>query len=190
MKICCIKDCEKRAKAKGMCAMHYKRAKLYGDPTKTLQKQLHGATLQERFDHYVDKSSDCWEWKGSPDPNGYGRLNIDGTPILAHRISWELHRHKITPDQHVLHRCDNPPCVNPDHLFLGDQVANNADMKAKGRFRPGVSHGIDHGRAKLTEAQVLEIRAALGDSQQIAERFGISRRHVYDIQNMRVWRHI
>ena len=190
MKTCCIKDCEKRVLAKGMCAMHYRRAKLYGDPTKTVLKQLHGASLQERFDHYVDKSSDCWEWTGSRDPNGYGRLNIVDMPVLAHRISWKLHRHEITPDQHVLHSCDNPGCVNPKHLFLGDQAANNADMKAKGRYRPGVSRGVDHGCALLTEEQVLEIRKSPGKPQQIADKFGISRRHVNDIQNMRVWRHI
>lgn len=190
MKICCIKDCDKRVLAKGMCSMHYARVRHHGDPTTTLIKQLHGATLQERLLRYVEKSADCWHWSGYRDPNGYGRLNVDGRPTLAHRISWELHRHAITPEQHVLHRCDNPGCVNPDHLFVGDQAANNADMRAKGRFRPGVSRGSDHGGAKLTEKQVREIRASKDKPQHIAERFGISRRQVRDIRAMLSWRHL
>lgn len=190
MKQCCIKGCEKKVLAKGLCAMHYQRVRLYGDPTKVLVKQVHGATLAERFDHYVDKSGECWVWTGTKDPNGYGRLNVANKPILAHRISWALNFGEITPDQHVLHRCDNPQCVRPDHLFLGDQAANNADMRAKGRFHPGVSQGEKHGCAKLSEEQVREIRASSGPPQHTAERFGISRRTVRDIRAMRVWRHL
>ena len=190
MNQCCIKDCEKKVLAKGMCAMHYARLRKYGDPTKTVIKQLHGATLAERFDHYVDKSGDCWIWTSSSDPNGYGRLNVAGKPILAHRISWTLHCGEITSDQHVLHRCDNPPCVRPDHLFIGDQAANNADMRAKHRFHPGVSRGEKHGCAVLTDEQVLEIRASREKAQHLAERFGVSNRTVRDIRAMRSWRHI
>jgi hypothetical protein len=190
MQTCCIKDCGKKVLAKGMCAMHYQRVRLYGDPTKTMVKQMHGATLQQRFDHYVSRSEGCWEWTGSRDSNGYGRLNVSGKPELAHRLSWRLHVGEISPDQHVLHRCDNPPCVRPDHLFLGDQIANNADMKAKGRFRPGVSKGEAHGGAVLTEAQVREIRQSTDKPQHIADQFGISRRQVRDIRAMRSWRHI
>jgi hypothetical protein len=170
--------------------MHYARAAKYGDPTKTMRKQLHGATLQERFDHYVDKSGECWVWIGTRDNNGYGRLNVAGTPVLAHRVSWQLHKHEITSDQHVLHKCDNPPCCNPEHLFLGDQAANNADMVAKGRFHPGVSLGSAHGMAKLTETQVLEIRDSTGPSRLTAERYGISDRHVRDIRNRQIWKHL
>jgi hypothetical protein len=190
MKTCCIKDCEKKVLARGMCSMHYRRLTKNGDPQAVRLVQLHGATLEERFNHYHRKSAECWEWTGSTDANGYGRLNVEGRPILAHRISWQLHRHGITPEQHVLHRCDNPRCVRPEHLFLGDQAANNADMKAKGRFKPGVSRGEDHGGAVLDESDIRAIRASKNAPQQIADKFGISRRHVRDIRAGRVWKHI
>lgn len=190
MAICCIKDCNKPMLAKGMCAMHYKRVSLYGDPTKTLVKQLHGATLQERFDAYTQKGDGCWLWIGSMDYNGYGRLNVGNKPMLAHRLSWTLHCHEITSNQHVLHRCDTPQCVKPDHLFLGDQAANNADMMAKGRFHPGTTRGADHKGSKLTAEQVLEIRASEGASEGIGESYGISGRQVRDIRNRKSWRHL
>ena len=190
MNQCCIKDCKKRTLARGMCAMHYRRFRKYGDPTQVKLRQLHGADLETRFLHYASKGEGCWEWSGSKDVNGYGRLNIDGKPELAHRLAWRLYRHPINSDQHVLHRCDNPQCVNPKHLFLGDQAANNADARKKGRFKPGISIGEEHGMAKLTETQVRKIRSSSKPPQQIADQLGISRRQVRDIQAKRAWRHL
>jgi hypothetical protein len=188
---CCIQDCEKVAFARGMCGMHYRRMKFNGDPTKVRLVQLHGATLLERFLHYTEKSEGCWMWVGYTDPRGYGRLNIYGKPVLAHRIAWELFRsEKLTPDQHLCHRCDTPGCVNPDHLFVGDQAANNADMKAKGRMRPGLVQGEAHGCAKLSEDKVLQIRRHSGSPNEIAADFGISRRTVRDIRARRSWSHL
>lgn len=189
---CCIKGCEKPTFAKGMCSMHYSRMRKHGDPTKVVVKQVHGASLEDRFHAYVDKAGDggCWVWVGSHDANGYGRLNVNNVPILAHRLAWRLYRSEISPEQHVLHRCDNPPCVNPDHLFLGDQAANNADMMAKDRFHPGVSRGEDHGCAKLTEAEVKAIRTSKSTPAELAHQYGVSRRTVRDILAMRSWRHL
>lgn len=190
MKICCVDGCGAAHLALGYCVKHYTRFRKYGDPNTVVQKQMHGATLAERFGANVEKTDGCWQWTGYRGQNGYGRLNIAGRPVLAHRISWELHNEPITSDQHVLHRCDNPPCVRPDHLFLGDQAANNADMRAKGRFRPGATHGSEHWAAKLTENDVREIRASSDHPQQIADRFGISRRTVRAIRAMQSWRHL
>lgn len=189
---CTVAECVKPVKFKshGLCNAHYQKFMKYGDATVVRQKQRHGLSLQERFDGYVDKSGDCWLWTNYRDKNGYGRLNINNRPILAHRISWELHCGEITPEEHVLHRCDNPPCVNPAHLFLGDQVANNADMMAKGRFNPGVSKGSAHGCAKLNEEQVLKIRASSTHSQELADHYGVSRTTINDIRARRIWRHI
>lgn len=190
MRQCCIKDCDKLHLAGGLCAMHYRRQKLYGDPTTVKLFQMRGLSLKERWEAYTEKGEDCWLWVGSRDPNGYGRLNINGRPELAHRLAWRLFCSEITSDQHVLHKCDNPSCVRPDHLFLGDQVANNADMKSKGRYRPGVSLGEAHGCAKLTEDQVREIRASSGPSELAAKHYGISGRQVRDIRLRRSWRHL
>jgi hypothetical protein len=187
---CSIDGCEKKHMAHGYCATHYKRFRLYGDPLILRQKQLHGVSLAERWWHYVEKGRGCWEWQGSRDNNGYGRLNVDGVPMLAHRLGWSLLRGEITPEQHVLHKCDNPRCVRPEHLFLGDQVENNADKMRKKRHRYGVSRGEDHGCAKLTADQVREIRIHKGPLRVIAAEYEISTTQASDIRRGRSWRHV
>lgn len=191
MATCSIKDCERKAFSRSFCTMHYARWRKWGDPTALKQTQLHGKTLEERFWARVRKTSGCWTWDGSRDSNGYGRINKNGRPALAHRISWELSTgRELERDQHVCHKCDYPPCVRPDHLFLGDPQANTDDKMRKGRHKYGTSKGEKHGCAKLTEQQVLAIRASFGPSRIIAEQYGISGRQVRDIRRKRVWRHI
>ncbi len=94
--------------------------------------------LAERFWPKVDKRGDdeCWEWTGGRHPSGYGQIWIGGkygSHIYAHRASWEINGHKIPDGMCVLHHCDNPPCVNPAHLFIGTQADNMRDKQAKGR---------------------------------------------------------
>lgn len=190
---CSVNGCGNDAHARGYCVRHYGVWRRHGDPTRA--KFRRGISIAERFMQYVKQSSGCWEWQGYRDPNGYGRLNIRQpkktyVPKLAHRISWELFRGAISPEQHVCHKCDNPSCVNPEHLFLGDAAINCEDKIAKGRMRFGVSRGEAHGCAKLTEDQVRAIRASTGPSRIAAEKYGVSGRQVRDIRNRRVWRHI
>jgi excisionase family DNA binding protein len=94
-------------------------------------------TLEGRFWRYVEKSDGCWQWTGAANPKGYGNIGRGkglGT-AKAHRVSWELHFGPIPPGLYVCHACDNPPCVRPDHLFLGTAQDNNNDKIAKGRDR-------------------------------------------------------
>jgi hypothetical protein len=136
-------------------------------------------------------SDGCWEWSGYRDPNGYGRLNISNVPVLAHRLSWEFaNGGKLTPAQHVLHKCDNPACVRPSHLFLGDQAANMADKMVKGRHVYGTSKGESHGCAKLTETEVRAIRESQETGVALAAQYGVSTTQVSDIRNRRSWQHI
>lgn len=147
--------------------------------------------LETRFWSKVTKrSSSCWSWTGSKDQNGYGRLGLrrTGGTLLAHRVSWTIHNGEIPKGMFVLHACDTPECTNPDHLFIGDQKANMADCARKGR----TAYGERQGSSKLTEAQVLAIKATLGVSQyftqaRIAKMFGVSQSQVSNIARGKHW---
>lgn len=97
--------------------------------------------MEERFWPKVAKRGpdECWEWTASRTPQGYGKIGRrkGESPAIASRVSWEMHNGPIPDGLHVLHRCDNPPCVNPAHLFLGTNADNQRDMRAKGRGRLG-----------------------------------------------------
>ncbi len=124
----------------------------------------------------------CWLWTGATNENGYGKIGVVGKTVRAHRLAWELHYGPIPAGLNVLHKCDNPACVRPQHLFLGTKADNSADMATKGRAAK-----------KLTPAAVMEIRAqhAAGQSTtSIATRFGVSRKAVGDVINGRRWSHV
>ncbi|MGP4691601.1 HNH endonuclease [Agrobacterium cavarae] len=104
----------------------------------------------------------------------------------AHRVSWALYCHPITEAQHVLHTCDNRLCVNPAHLFLGDQSANMDDKVAKGRQDRGEKHGM----AKLTEDQAIAIKFDARLYREIAETYSVSIMTVSDIKRGRSWKHL
>lgn len=95
--------------------------------------------LEIRFWRKVTKTSGCWEWSASRNAHGYGQIAAPRPlkrPLLAHRVSWEIHNGPIPIGLLVLHRCDNPHCVRPDHLFVGDQKLNMQDMVSKKRENP------------------------------------------------------
>ena len=88
--------------------------------------------LEIRFWEKIDKNGKCWEWLGWK-VKGYGRIKVNNIKTLAHRVSWNLHYGDIPKGLYVLHKCDNPPCVNPKHLWLGTQLDNMRDRDKKGR---------------------------------------------------------
>lgn len=88
----------------------------------------------------------CWEWTGTKDKHGYGRVRVDQRKARAHRVAWEAFKGEIPAGLHVLHRCDNPGCVNPEHLFLGTHGDNMRDREAKGRGNRWNAHGQSTGK--------------------------------------------
>lgn len=138
------------------------------------------APVDKRFWSKVDKRgpNDCWEWQGCVTRKGYGFIKVGHNTQLAHRVAWILLRGAIEDDLCCLHSCDNPKCVNPNHIFLGTREDNNLDRKRKGRGRNGPQDGSNNNHAKLTWDKVEEIRRLFnqkGISQgQIARRFNIT----------------
>lgn len=157
----------------------------------------------ERFWSHINKGEEpdsCWTWNGKRNANGYGLISIPNKGWqLAHRLSFELNNPPLLPGECALHRCDNPPCVNPLHLFRGSQSDNIADCVAKGRNKPPVNppHGEQMWNSKLSSEQVLEIRRqyetstkARGAFTRIAERFGVTPQNVRDIILRNIWKHL
>lgn len=154
-------------------------------------------SLEERFWEKVAIPKhlyDCWIWTGTKGAKGaegdyYGQIRNGRRRSQTHRLSWEIHRGPIPEGVHVLHKCDNPPCVNPNHLFLGVQRDNNLDCVAKGRNNIGERNG----QAKLTKDNIKCIREMVADGslqREVASLFHISRCHVSDIVNRKRWRHV
>ena len=173
------------------------------------------------FDQRVDRrgASECWPWTGTTDRAGYGEIHLAGNKRMrAHRLSYELHVGPLSASMVVCHRCDNPPCVNPAHLFLGTTLDNNRDRHAKGRDATGARsgwhthpelrlfgdrnpsrlyperrpRGSAHARARIDEAAVVEIRRRYrrGLGVLLAQEFGISASRVCAIARGDGWSHV
>lgn len=149
--------------------------------------------IRARFDAKwrKDETTGCWNWTASTAGKGYGQVRIPKTRrnVYAHRLSWGLHRGEVPDGMMVLHKCDNPLCVNPAHLFLGDGGVNLQDMAAKGRHL----YGERNTESRLTAKQVHAIHdaAASGSTQRaIAEKFGVGQMQVCRILRGERWRHI
>jgi hypothetical protein len=140
-------------------------------------------------DWYIpEPTSGCWLWEGYVNKDGYGTVTRQGQIYMAHRYSWIVNRGEIPPGLYLLHRCDTPPCINPDHLYLGTAADNAADMKRRGRQLD--QSGEHNHSAKLTEEDVLAIRADARIQREIALDYGINRSLVSLIKARKTWTHI
>lgn len=157
------------------------------------------APVSDRFMSKVspEPNTGCWLWTGATNRTGYGKMYVStrSRPTTAHRVSWSLVNGPIPAGMNVCHRCDNPLCVNPAHLFLGTQADNLNDMVRKGRrsFRaPPPVRGEARTDSKLTDAAVREIRRCAGavTHRILAERFRVSPSAVGLVLSGKTWRHV
>lgn len=132
---------------------------------KSLKERLMGKII-------IDEASQCWNWTGSKSKGGYGRISINSKPQLAHRISYGIFISELSPELEVCHKCDNPSCINPCHLFAGTHRENMADCKKKGRARS--LEGEENKRAKLTRDDVIFIRRSSMTNTALGKMFGVS----------------
>ena len=209
--LCLVRDCNNLKKTLGFCQKHYQRVKKHGTPEPRKWSQ---ESLEIRFWLRVDKKSaeECWPWLGQK-RNGYGRISLgkkeDGAEG-AHRVSWMIaNKQKIPVGMFVMHKCDNPECVNPSHLAIGTPKENTADMFRKGRWkqpsrenpatgerhgsktRPDrVPRGTMHHAAKLTAEDVLAIRASGAGLTVTGRAYGVTPQSIYRIRKRLSWGHI
>lgn len=147
-------------------------------------------TFVELFHHLSRNSKGCVLWSRALSRDGYGNYKITNQREIAHRLSYKVFKGSIPIGDCVLHRCDNPACINPDHLFLGTRDINNKDRMMKGRS----ALGEQSGRAKLTEKQVQQIYALYHTRKyttiQLGKRFGVSTHQISMIGLKQTWRHL
>jgi len=204
-----VKKCSRCRKELPLSAFYRNRANRDGSHSACAHCMKTGVpvrTLEQKFWERIDKSGPvpkhtpglgpCWVWIAGKDSFGYGRVNIGGRkerPRGAHVVSWVIAHGGAWPALCVLHKCDNPACVNPDHLFLGTRLDNNNDKIAKGRNGFAIQLGEIHGMAKITESDVREMRRlrSLGMLQRhIGDRFGITQTNVSLIVRKKTWSHV
>jgi hypothetical protein len=162
-------------------------------------------SLEQRFWAKVRKDSDCWVWTGAFSSTGYGGFKVNGRDEGAHRFSYTIHFGQIPPGLCVLHRCDNPACVRPAHLFLGTKGDNNRDRAIKGRSAKGDRsgprihiakrpRGEAHPRAKLTAAEVRLIRLLYAQGtysqKRLARIFHTPPSNIRSIVRCNTWAHV
>ena len=194
MRVCAVNDCDKPARKREWCYNHYRNWRLYGDPLNFIGPDR-SRTVDQRFEDLFcpEPNTGCWLWVGAVNSTGYGHFKLNGKPQLAHRVSWQIYNGEIPGGggYHgtcVLHMCDTPVCVNPDHLFLGTAKDNNLDKVSKGRH--GAPYGEEHPNARLTENQVLEIFNSDALQKDDAAKYGLNRGTVSKIKLRKIWKHL
>ena len=174
-------------------------------------------TVAQRFWAKVDKGQGCWPWLAGKQERGYGHFWFNGRQIGAHRMAWILSRGPIPDGFYVCHRCDNPSCVRPTHLFVGRAKDNLRDAMQKGRMPRGVKwrdthrnmasgdrhksvtypesvpRGESHGMSKLTDSIVKEIRRLGGrgiSNRKLGRKFGVTKSTIQKVIRKRIWKHV
>ena len=167
--------------------------------------------VEIRFWEHVRKTDGCWEWQRNFGSHGYGQISYNLKPVLAHRLSWELHNGSIPKGLCVLHKCDNKKCVKPSHLFLGTKLDNALDMISKGRswaqrnpekiravwrkYLKGrnANFGENNGKSKLVGSDVIQIKRMIRNGitpRDIGEKFGVDRSTISIIARGKTWRRV
>jgi hypothetical protein len=152
------------------------------------------AASKESFWDKVNLLGDCWEWQGARTKFGHGKVRYGGNYFGAHVCAYEFSHGRLTKGLWVLHRCDNPPCVNPSHLYAGTPKNNTADMFRRGRAARDGALGSANPHSVLTETQVLQIRESFAAGRrtpkELAEDWQVTPGAINDLLRGKTWRHV
>ncbi len=187
MKTCSVESCDKKHEAKGYCSTHYKRLKTTGK----INNDRDLSDFERFLTKFKKNNNGCWEWSDSLTDRGYGQFGAKGTTIRAHRFSYENYIGLIPNGMIICHKCDNPPCVNPDHLFLGTHKINSVDRENKGRRK--ISFGEESTNSKLNNNTVTEIKNLLKlfiPIPEISKLLNVNCSTIKNIKSGRNWSHI
>lgn len=194
---CSIDGCQNRHVSRGWCQAHYARWRRHGSPLGGGAPVMRGAVLEHRFWAKVDVRGpdECWLWLAGVGGGGYGRISDgEGGHVAAHRVSYEIANGEIPDGLHILHSCDNPPCVNPAHLRVGTAKDNVADAISRGRMVIPGNRGERNPAAKLSADSVHSMRVEYDASSvtavELADRYGVSLATVNDVVHRRTWAHV
>ena len=144
-----------------------------------------------RFNSKYKKTESCWIWTGAKKPTGYGNFWMNEKYLGAHCAAYLLFKGDIPDEMLVCHKCDNPSCVNPDHLFLGSPLENMVDMKNKGRAVGIAKGGEDHPISKLKNVEIIEIRRRIKAGELlrvIAADYGVSEATICYVAKGHIWK--
>jgi hypothetical protein len=190
IKTCSVEQCQRQYHSKGFCRLHYMRN--FRNQSFTLPERMHGTgcTIQEKFWSRVAVTADnarCWFWQGSP-TEIYGQITINQTRWLVHIYSFYL-TYGYKPSLCVLHSCDNPKCVNPNHLREGTHDDNMKDKVSRNRQIKGVKTRF----AKLDDEKVVEIKRRLLDGESatsISRDYNVTKHPILNIKKGKTWKHV
>lgn len=190
MKTCTLESCDRKYYGLGYCSRHYQSFKKWGDSREGMERVDYGSPIENRLRHHGWTVTDegCWEWGASRNKKGYGTLGTMGQGTLVHRLAYELWVGPIPDGMKILHRCDNPPCMNPEHLRAGTQAENVTDMVEKGRLAVGTARA-----AKLSESDVVDIRWAYKMGASIPDlvvAYPVGYTAIRDIVLNLTWKHL
>ncbi len=193
-KICSVEDCPNSVWARGWCDKHYRRWKAHDDPL-FLDFEPWDSIWDEGFAEYfwnkaVKGDDGCWRWRGIDKKGRYGKILVGETKYQTHRLSWIL-THNVEPTLLILHHCDHPSCINPEHLYEGTDADNSRDKVMRDRMNP--LKGEQHPKSKLTDAKVRDIKQELKQGipwNVLSEKYGVVKGSIGHIAAGRSWKHV